>query len=63
MGTIDGHPIRHQFMPYAFEGEGRKVVMAINQATRTMLGKTVGDAVDLDLERDPIPRARPKPAR
>ena len=61
-GTIDGHPFQHQFMPYVFEGEGRKVVMAINKATRAMLGKAVGDRVDLDLERDDRPRS-PKASR
>ncbi len=56
-GTIDGHPFQHQFMPYFFEGEGRKVVMAVNKATRAMLVKHVGDSVDLDLERDDRPRS------
>ena len=55
-GTIDGHPFQHQFMPYFFEGEGRKVVMAINKATRATLGMAVGDSVDLDLQRDDRPR-------
>ena len=61
-GTIDGQPFRHQFMPYYFEGEGRKVVMAVNKSTRAMLGKAVGDSVDLDLERDDRPRS-PKASR
>jgi hypothetical protein len=52
VGTIDGHPLRHQFMPYTFEGVGRQVVMAVNKATREAIGKTAGDAVDFDLERD-----------
>lgn len=61
-GTIDGRPFQHQFMPYVFEGEGRKVVMAINKATRAMLGKDAGDRVDLDLQRDDRPRSV-KPGR
>ncbi len=52
IGTIDGQPFKNQFMPYMFEGEGRKVVMVVNKATRTSLGKDVGDTVDFDLERD-----------
>jgi hypothetical protein len=52
VGTIDGHPLRHQFMPYTFEGVGRQVVMAVNKATREAIGKNAGDTVDFDLERD-----------
>jgi hypothetical protein len=52
VGTIDGYPIRHQFMPYVFEGVGRQVVMAVNKATREAIGKAAGDAVEFDLERD-----------
>ena len=52
VGTIDGHPLRHQFMPYTFEGVGRQVVMAVNKATRKAIGKDAGDTVDFDLERD-----------
>jgi uncharacterized protein YdeI (YjbR/CyaY-like superfamily) len=39
-------------MPYVFEDEGRKVVMVVNKATRTSLGKDAGDTVEFDLERD-----------
>ena len=52
VGTIDGRPFKHQFMPYVFDGVSRKVVMGVNKATRTALGKEVGDTVDFDLERD-----------
>jgi hypothetical protein len=52
IGTIDGRPFKHQFMPYVFEDEGRKVVMAVNKATRTALGKEAGDTVEFELERD-----------
>ena len=52
VGTIDGQPFTNQFMPYTFEGEGRKVVMVVNKATRTSLGKDAGDTVEFDLERD-----------
>jgi hypothetical protein len=52
VGTIDGHPLRHQFMPYTFEGIGRQVVMVVNKATRETIGKDAGDTVDFDLERD-----------
>ena len=51
-GTIDGRPFKNQFMPYVFEDEGRKVVMVVNKATRTQLGKDAGDTVEFDLERD-----------
>jgi hypothetical protein len=52
VGTIDGRPFKNQFMPYVFEDEGRKVVMVVNKATRTSLGKDAGDTVEFDLERD-----------
>ena len=52
VGTIDGHQIRHQFMPYTFPGVGRQVVMAVNKATREVIGKEAGDTVEFDLERD-----------
>ena len=52
VGTIDGHPLRHQFMPYTFEGVGRQVIMAVNKATREAIGKRAGDTVELELERD-----------
>jgi Bacteriocin-protection, YdeI or OmpD-Associated/Domain of unknown function (DUF1905) len=52
VGSIDGHPLRHQFMPYTFEGVGRQVVMAVNRATREAIGKDAGDMVEFDLERD-----------
>jgi hypothetical protein len=52
VGTIDGRPIRHQFMPYTFEGIGRQVVMVVNKATREAIGKAAGETVDFDLERD-----------
>ena len=52
VGTIDGRPFKNQFMPYVFEGEGRKVVMVVNRATRASLAKDAGDTVEFDLERD-----------
>ena len=52
IGTIDGRPFKNQFMPYTFEGVGRKVVMVVNKATRTALGKEAGDSVDFELGRD-----------
>jgi hypothetical protein len=52
VGTIDGRPIRHQFMPYVFEGVGRQVVMAVNKATRQAIGKIAGDMVEFDIDRD-----------
>jgi hypothetical protein len=52
VGTIDGHSLRHQVMPYTFEGVGRQVVMAVNKATREAIGKNAGDSVEFDLERD-----------
>jgi hypothetical protein len=55
IGTIDGHPLRHQFMPYTFEAIGRQVVMAVNKATRQTIGKDAGDMVEFALgrRRDP----------
>lgn len=52
VGTIDGQPFMNQVMPYTFEGEGRKVVMGVNAATRTSLGKQAGDTVEFELDRD-----------
>ena len=52
VGTIDGQPFKNQVMPYFFEGQGRKVVMVVNKATRTGLGKEAGDTVEFELERD-----------
>jgi Bacteriocin-protection, YdeI or OmpD-Associated/Domain of unknown function (DUF1905) len=57
VGTIDGRPFKNQVMPYTFEGEGRKVVMPVNRATRTPLGKDAGDTVEFELERDERPRS------
>jgi Bacteriocin-protection, YdeI or OmpD-Associated/Domain of unknown function (DUF1905) len=51
-GTIDGHPFSNQFMPYTFEGTGRRVVMVVNRTVRTSLGKEAGDSVELVLSRD-----------
>ena len=51
-GSIDGHPIVSQVMPYTFEGEGRKVVMAVTKAVRAAIGRTIGDEVEVELERD-----------
>ncbi len=48
VGTIDGHPIRHQFMPYVFEGVGRQVVMAVNKApSRSSARASVGVRADV----------------
>ena len=52
VGTIDGQPFKNQVMPYFFEGQGRKVLMVVNKATRTGLGKEAGDTVEFELERD-----------
>jgi hypothetical protein len=52
VGTIDGQPFLNQFMPYTFEGVGRQVVMVVNKATREVIGKSAGDTVEFDLERD-----------
>jgi hypothetical protein len=52
VGTIDGQPFRNQFMPYDFDGEGRKIAMVVNRAVRTALGKDAGDEVVFELERD-----------
>jgi bacteriocin resistance YdeI/OmpD-like protein/uncharacterized protein DUF1905 len=51
-GTIDGQPFSNQVMPYTFEGVGRQVVMVVNKAVRTSLGKNAGDSVEFMLTRD-----------
>ena len=51
-GTIDGQPFSNQVMPYRFEGVGRRVVMVVNKAVRTSLGKNAGDTVEFALRRD-----------
>jgi hypothetical protein len=51
-GTIDGQPFSNQVMPYTFEGVGRQVVMVVNKAVRTALGKEAGESVELVLARD-----------
>jgi Bacteriocin-protection, YdeI or OmpD-Associated/Domain of unknown function (DUF1905) len=51
-GTIDGQPFSNQVMPYTFEGTGRQVVMVVNKAVRTSLGKEAGASVELVLARD-----------
>ena len=56
-GTIDGRPFRNQFMPYDFEGEGKRYAMAVNKAVRAEIGgKGPGDTVEFVLERDDTPR-------
>ncbi len=51
-GSIDGHPVVGQVMPYTFEGEGRKVVLGVTKATRAAIGRAIGDEVGVELERD-----------
>jgi bacteriocin resistance YdeI/OmpD-like protein/uncharacterized protein DUF1905 len=51
-GTIDGQPFANQVMPYFYEGVGRRVVMVVNKAVRTALGKETGESVDFVLARD-----------
>lgn len=56
-GTIDGRPFRNQFMPYTFEGEGKRYAMAVNKAVRAEIGgKGPGDSVEFVLQRDDTPR-------
>jgi Domain of unknown function (DUF1905) len=56
-GTIDGRPFKNQFMPYTFEGEGKRYAMAVNKAVRAEIGgKGPGDAVEFVLRRDATPR-------
>ena len=56
-GTIDGQPFSNQVMPYTFEGLGRQVVMVVNKAVRTALGKEAGESVEFVLARDPRSRS------
>ena len=52
VGTIDGHEIVSQVMPYTFDGGGKRIVMGVTKAVRAAIGKGIGDAVDVELERD-----------
>jgi hypothetical protein len=57
VGTIDGQPFKNQFMPYTFEGEGKRYAMAVNKAVRAEIGgKGPGDTVEFVLRRDDTPR-------
>ena len=61
-GTIDGQPFKNQFMPYTFEGEGKRYAMAVNKAVRAGIGgKGPGDTVDFVLQRDDTPRGSARP--
>jgi len=52
-GTIDGRPFRNQFMPYDFEGQGKRYAMAVNKTVRAEIGgKGPGDTVEFVLQRD-----------
>ena len=61
-GTIDGQPFKNQFMPYTFEGAGKRYAMAVNKAVRAGIGgKGPGDAVEFVLQRDDTPRGSARP--
>ena len=60
-GTIDGRPFANQVMPYTFDGVGRQVVMVVNKAVRTTLGKSAGETVDFVLRRDTRSRSADVP--
>jgi hypothetical protein len=51
-GTIDGHAIRGQVMPYTLPGRGSRVLLGITKATRAAIGKKIGDTVAVELVRD-----------
>jgi hypothetical protein len=56
-GTIDGKLFKNQFMPYTFEGKGKRYAMAVNKAVRAEIGgKGPGDTVEFVLRRDDTPR-------
>ncbi|MFL5778092.1 MAG: YdeI/OmpD-associated family protein [Chloroflexota bacterium] len=57
VGTIDGHALRNQVMPYTFDGIGRQVVLGVTRSVRTAIGKSEGEIVELVLERDDRPRS------
>jgi hypothetical protein len=57
VGTVDGQPFRNQFMPYRYPDGVVKVMMVVNRAVRSSIGKEAGDELLFDLERDARPRS------
>jgi hypothetical protein len=55
-GSLDGHEVTGQVMPYMFGAEGRKVVLGVTKAIRAKLGKAIGATVSVELARDDAPR-------
>ena len=55
-GSLDGHEVIGQVMPYMFGAEGRKVVLGVTKAMRDKLGKAIGATVSVELTRDDAPR-------
>ena len=51
-GTVDGHPIVGQVMPYTVPGRGREIMLGLTKATRAAIGKSIGDEVEVVVERD-----------
>jgi hypothetical protein len=52
VGTVDGHPIVGQVMPYTVSGRGREIMLGMTKAIRAAIGKTIGDEVEVVVERD-----------
>ena len=61
-GSLDGHEVIGQVMPYMFEGEGRKVVLGVTKSMREKVGKAIGEQVSVELTRDDAPRTVAVPA-
>ena len=52
VGTVDGHAIVGQVMPYTVPERGREIMLGLTKATRAAIGKTIGDEVEVVVERD-----------
>ena len=51
-GTVDGFAIVGQVMPYSLPDVGKVVLLGLTKATRSAIGKDVGDEVEVELTRD-----------
>ncbi len=51
-GTVDAFATSGQVMPYTYPDKGRQVMLGLTKATRAAIGKTIGDEVEIVVERD-----------
>ena len=52
VGTVDGFAIVGQVMPYTYPGKGRRIMLGLTKATRAAISKSIGDEVEVVVERD-----------